>query len=195
MLPQDAISATPVYAEFLAPDSNAYNVLVDYEKGGVAIGDASQGRMVRDWTCTVEGDNIYGAPSTDLGDRTLLLTVPGVTTASLAFDSNMNVTLAYLQAGVLKLYWYNSLIEAYTTTSYPGATSGRVTTDDKRSGEEAASDVIFAYVRADVAYWRQQRDRYATEYTIGPAGGGLLTRIGMNGVNRLQFELLIEGTP
>lgn len=189
MLPQNAISEPAYSAAFLEPDSNPYLALTDYEKGGVGISNASQGRLVRNWTCFVDGVDVYVAPAEDLATRTLILSGSDITTVSVAFDTNMNVALAYMRAGVLNLYWYDTLVGHYVTTSYPDCTSGRVGTDEKRPSLEAISDVIFAYVLGDVLYWRQQRDRYTVEYTAGPAGGAQLTRIGMSVLNRFQFEL------
>jgi hypothetical protein len=50
--------------------------------------------------------------------------------------------------------------------------------------------VIYAYIDSgDVIRWRQQRDRYAIEYTLGPAVAGKpMVRMGPNVENRLQIQ-------
>lgn len=194
MLPNNAISVVVAYAPYLSPDSADGQDSESLEQGGIAISDASQGRQVQDWRAYIETtlgvSTIKVAPFLTGTPVTTVLTGTGLITAvSLAFDSSMNTATCYIEAGVLKLHWYDTVAGAYRSDSYAGATSGKVSTDDKRSSQEGPSDVIFAYVRADVLYWRQQRDRYTVEYTVGAAVGRNLTRLGMTTKNRLQFEL------
>lgn len=195
MLPSNAISAVAVYAPYLAPDSADTQDVESLEQGGIAISDASQGRQVQDWrayiTTTAGVSTVNVAPRISGTPVTTVFVGTGlITEVSLAFDSNMNTAICYIEAGVLKLRWYNTLTSSYQTDTYAGATSGRVSTDDKRATQEGPSDVIFGYTRANVLYWRQQRDRYTVEYTVGPSSSLILKRIGMNQKNRLQFELV-----
>ena len=75
-------------------------------------------------------------------------------------------------------------------TSILGAVNPRVTLDDKRRGQTSSSDVILAYLRAGSLYYRQQRDRYLTEYllTANPPCGGLAT-LCMSTGGRLHLAL------
>lgn len=187
-LPQNAITVTPYSATFLSPDDHPYFDLENYEQGGIGIGNSSRGRQYQDWNIFIEGNDVYVAPALNLLARTLVFSGAGITTLSLAFDSNMNVVIAFMQSGELKLYWYDTVAGTYTTTTFIGD-SGQVSTDDKRETQEGASDVIFAYTRAGTLYYRQQRDRYTVEYTVG-ATTGYVSRIGMNAINRFQFEVL-----
>ncbi len=191
-LPQNIVSSPGVPGEFLVPDNAPYDPFLDFEMGGTELGDANAGRLVKSWTTFMEGTDVYVAPSADLADKTLVVSGTGITTIALAFDSNMNVTLAYMQDGTLKLYWYDLAENDYVITEYAGATSGRVSTDEKRQGLESISDVIFAYTRANNLYYRQQRDRYTIERLLGSAPGGTLLRMGMNQYNRMQFEVRVE---
>lgn len=191
MLPQNVVSDTPVSSTFQWPDSIDVVPLESYELGGVAINDPSEGRQVQAWLCWVEGNAMKVSPYESGTPETTLFTFSGeVTMVSLAFDASMAPTVAYEEDGVIKLWWYDTLIEDYRTDSFPDATSAGVCSDDKRALQSAVSDVVFAYVADDYLYWRQQRDRYTVEYTAGQAGGGRLRRLGMNTVNRLQFELV-----
>ena len=195
MLPSNAISATPQYSPYQFPDSVDILSAESLEYGGLAINDASQGRLVKVWrayiTTTLGVSTINVVPQIAGTPVTAIYTGAGViTTVSLAFDSSMNPAVCFVEAGTLKLRWYNTLAGAYQVDSYSPATSGRVSTDDKRSGVEGQSDVIFAYTRGGTLYWRQERDRYGVEYTVGPSFALVLRRLGMNQKFRLQFELV-----
>jgi hypothetical protein len=194
-LPSNEISVVPQYAPFLEPDSEDTRLYDSLEEGGVAINDATQGRLVNAWRCWIEGGtSVRVGIEPDPEPGTELFVGVAIDAVSLAWDSNMAPTIAYRDEGVWKLRWYNSLTEAFQIDSYPTVTSARVSTDDKRETQEGASDVIFAYTIGEapdgVLYWRQQRDRYLTEYTVGAAGRQLLRTVGMNAGNRLQFELV-----
>lgn len=191
MLPQDTVSTPPVYAPFLVPDAEDTALAVSLEEGGVAINDPSEGRQVQTWRAWVEGGtSVRCGPEPDPEPGTELFVGVAITAVSIAWDTTMAPTVAYFDEGVLKLRWYNSLTEAFQTDDYTGCTSGKVSTDDKRSSIEGSSDVIFAYTLDGVLYWRQQRDRYLIEYTAGPSGVQVLRTIGMNSGNRFQFELV-----
>lgn len=189
MLPQNVISSPPFPAPYLAKaDADETDPTVSYELGGIALNDPSRGREVQIWTARISGQDIKLSSAGN--PEITLFSAPGVLTAvSLAFDSNMQPTVSYIEDGVVKLYWFNTIPSQFVMTDYPGATSGRVCTDDKRDSQFEASDVIFAYVRDDILYWRQQRDRYDIERMAGPCDGLQLYRLGMNTLRRLQFEL------
>jgi hypothetical protein len=51
--------------------------------------------------------------------------------------------------------------------------------------------VIFAYIRGDALYYRQQRDRYQQERLLAGSVPGALNKIGMNAENRFQFEFVV----
>lgn len=190
MLPDNAASTTPVGGQILYPDNLVSDARTDYEMGGLALNDASEGINYQPWECRLDDDEIRVRPLGDTGEGTLLVSGSGITSVSFAFDRNMNPAVAYLQSGVCKLYWYDNTIPGMTTTEFPDATQPHMTHDDKRDGAVARSDVIFAYVRDDVLYYRQQRDRYTIERSLGaiPAGQ-ILRNVGMNDQLRLQFEV------
>lgn len=190
-MPGDALSsaATP-QASMLSPDNLVFRgALPDYESGGVGLDDGSEGLLVQDWTCDIDGNNIVVEDSH--GHRTTVLTRPGVTEASLAFDNNMRATLAYVQDGVVKLWWFDSVPGQMVDSSFPGAHSPRLSTDDKRPMHQSDNDVIFAYLRDGALYYRQQRDRYLVERQLYAGIDPLfrLRNVGMNRALRLQFEL------
>jgi len=193
MLPNNAISAVPKYAIYQAPDAQDGQEVQSLELGGVALNDATQGRRVRTWKAWIDDKTIKIAPFVEMAPVTTLVTVAGtLTSVSLAFDASMAPTICYFEDDLLKLRWYNTVTASFQTDSFSGATSARVSTDDKRSSREGQSDVIFAYVRAGTLYYRQQRDRYLIERVVGAAVKRKLTRLGLTQNYRLQFELSPE---
>jgi hypothetical protein len=187
MIPNNLILPTPQKTEFRPPYDDDYAPLTQRVLGGTAIGNGANGREVQRWDVFYEGGVIKVAP--EAGAVEFTLTVAGVLTVSLAFDSNMQVTLGYTKADGSYLYFFNSLTSSFQTDFYPGSTSCRVVTDDPRNVTSDASDVIFTYELDGNVYYRIQRERYVTARLVGPSQGLTILRFAPNAVNRLQWEL------
>ena len=184
------ITIPTLTAQMLSPDSLEIDPMVSYESGGIALNDSSQGRLVQTWTCYLQAGVVKIAPLSGTPVTSVFTPAGIITSLSLAFDSNMAPTIAYVEDGAVKLRWFNTLTALIQTDTFAGATACRCGTDEKRPGLEGISDVIFAYLRAGNLYYRQQRDRYLIEYTVGAVPGTFkMRRIGKNAGNRFQFEL------
>ncbi len=177
-------------------DRERSNVRQDFERGGIALNDPTKGLNIRDWRAFIneDGTAIYAEPDDASLPPALQITGSEITEVSLAFDQNMQPTLAFVEGGVVKLWWYDTLLQSMTVTTYPGAVGPMVTLDDKRaiSVINNSNDVLFAYIRDGNAYFRQQRDRYATEYLLGavpPMDDPRIMQIGMGRNHRLQFKI------
>lgn len=192
MLPSNAISSIAEIGDYLSPDILDDQSTTSLEQGGAGLNDATQGRQVQVWTFWCDDTGIYAAGEGSPTAGTLIIAAANVTFVSGAFDSSMAPTICYMQNGVLYLRWFNTVTHVFQTDAYVGATSGRVSTDDKRSTQEGLSDVIFAYTLAGTLYWRQERDRYTVARAVGPCGPRVLTRLGMTERLRMQFELKKE---
>jgi len=188
MVPLNTFTPSAVVSAYLPPLTDDYDPLTMRAPGGVAIGDGSQGRETQFWTVSYDAatDVISVTPASTGSPFTL--TVADVLSVCLAFDNNMAVALAYMKADGAYLYFFNGLHNAYETLQVPGATSCRVCVDKTTSFYNAGSDVIFAYTLGGTVSYRQQRDRYAIAYDVGPASG-VLTRVGPSAGNRLQLEI------
>lgn len=191
-MPDDTVSSPMVAAPLLAPDSLARaDLRVDYELGGVAVSDPSAGLMVKTWRAWTDGVDAWCAPNDTLSPTTHLVTGIDITEVSLCFDQNMRPTLAFVDADVTKLYWYDSLAAAHVVTSYPGVRSPMVCMDDKR--EEAISggwsDDLFFYIKGGDLCYRQQRERFTVERVLGSgvAASSRIVHVGMGTNNRLQI--------
>ena len=181
----------PVPGVILAPDSLVTRPTLDYEDGGVAVQDTSEGLSGYTWTCTVRGLDIVlqrvGQP------EVVLFQTSGVEEVSLAFDQNMRPAVAVKKSdGTLLLRWYDSQVQQYVQTQFGSGRCPRLCLDDKRLELAIVSDIIFAYIREDGALcYRQQRDRFNTERVLSSGVPDVirLKNIGMGANWRIQFEL------
>lgn len=191
-LPQNQESTLPVAGAFLPPENASTVGLEDYERGGVAIQDASQGLMGYTWRCYVVGLDVF-IERVGSGAPTLLFQQSGITAIALAFDQNMRPAVAYRTTSNLTfLRWYDSVDQVYVTDSFGDLKDPRLTLDDKRPQSVQTSDIIFAYIRDANLCYRQQRDRYTVEYVLraGLPADARLKTLGMSDVLRLQFEIV-----
>lgn len=196
-MPQDQrLSSQPVRASFIGARSLGVTRTIDYEDGGIAIQDPSEGLLYQRWRARLldagEPTSRVMLSATNLPEFEWFAR-PDLTEISLAFDQNMRPHLAFVQAGVARLFWYDSQIEGMTTTDLgAGVITPRITMDDKRyiaTNGYNTSDIILAYVREGQLCTRTQRQRFTDEIVQTdnvPAG---LIKLGMNRQLRLQFLL------
>ena len=195
MLPNGVLSTVPVPAAFQPPHDRVKERLIDYELGGRAIQDPSEGLEVKVWTAEADeqtGSIMLSAPGVTPVE---FLVVPGVQEISLAFDQNMQPALAYLTADGAFLYWFDTTLPGFTTLALPaGSRSPRISLDDKRARQTAISDIVLAYIRGDKLYARAQRDRFSIEYELAEIPLAEYRELGQIGMNvgalpRFQFQL------
>ena len=188
-MPQNVLSTTAIPAPYIDGETIAFDPLVDSEIGGVALRDGSQGLRVKQWTVYLSGDDVM-LGAADVAD-TVQFTLSGITELSLAFDTNMNPTIAFMRNGQAQFWWFDTLTQQQIFTSLPaGASSPRVTHDDKRALQVASSDVILAYMIIGILVMRMQRDRFSVDYVLAfPSTAWTLEKIAMNSGQRLQFQL------
>lgn len=191
MMPNNVFSLVPLPAPYLAPRThprfNAAAGSSDQHFGGRALGDASQGIQFQLWTCYTDGINVWLQPQN--GPAFIQLPNVNARWVALAFDQSSNVTIPYVDnQGNLFYYWYDTTIPGYTTSSVAGSYS-RVfcAYDDARVQMLTGADVVIVYPKAGNIVSRQQRDRFGTEYTLGPSPGTLV-QFGMNSKFRMQFQ-------
>lgn len=191
MLPDNRASVFPIPGRFCWPDSLVTSRLVDYELGGLAINDASQGLMVQRWTLSYRA-NTDVVLKPDSGSETVLFSTSEIEELSLAFDQNMRPHVAYAKADHVHLWWFDTTEGDYVFTDFGVGRCPRLALDDKRPTQVLTSDIIFAYIRGANLYYRQQRDRFATERLLRSNidARTRLKNIGMSQNWRMQFEFV-----
>ena len=192
-LPQQVLSSQVFSAPFFAPRDRrtAQQLLVDYEEGGIALNDTSQGLQYQVWTGQVDANGHF-ILSPASGGQVTVLTVPNVTEWSFTFDQNMNPFFTWTDGtGASWFYWFDPVGNAFVTTQLPaGSANCRCSLDDKRKVNQSSSDILLSYIRAGALYLRQQRDRYAIEYQLSTAlTGKRQVQAGLNTILRYQFEI------
>lgn len=192
-LPDNVLSSSPAPARFFGSRGLSISGIVDYEDGGIAIQDPSEGLLYQRWKALLyrpgEADSFVTLSAPEVPTFTLL-ELPGLTEISISFDQNMNPCLAYVQDDVAKIYWFDSTVaEMVVTEIGAGVTTPRVSMDDKRfiaSNGYQLSDVILGYIRDGDLYYRQLRDRFTIERLL-QTGVNPLIKIGFSRGLRLQF--------
>lgn len=188
MLPDNELSSNPVPAVFIGGGALPVRDTVDYELGGIALNDPSEGLQYQIWRARIESEDTEIIIDAQNVDPFVLITGVDITEVSISFDQNMNPVVAYVEDGTAKLYWYDSTVHGMVTTSFPTIVTPRVSMDDKRKSQSQNNDVIFAYMKNSNLYMRMQRDRYSVEYLLAEnVDSPGLIKIGMSRQNRFQF--------
>lgn len=186
MLPDGVISTHVVSSSFLTPLRKV--AYVDFEWGGLDIQDTSKGLLYRLWESYYDGTTIR---ITDGVKVRRLLTLDNVTYHSFAFDQNMQPCVAYVQRGVTKFWYYDTVGDSYITTVYEGVLEyPQLTLDDHRTNQLGNSDVFLSYIREGKLYYRLQRDRYLIEHFVQDAPNHRLTQTGMTRNYRFRWRLV-----
>lgn len=197
MLPDQSLSSFVLEAPFLSPDGDVVSPLEDFEQGGVALNDPSQGLDLQVWKAYYDEDDetIYVEPAND-DPIAVVTSLTDVIEVSLAFDQNMRPQLAWSTSTSSFFRWYDTSVAQQVITEYANEANLRLGLDDKRTTQTGTSDVILSYQRDGALYFRAQRDRYETEYLLADnLPGGRLLRVGMNEVNRFQWEFFPGADP
>jgi hypothetical protein len=197
-LPDNQASSTPILADYIPPYDRYKSPFVDFEEGGIALYDGTQGTQIQFWTMTYDDDELspgYGdftmIPES-FGSPTVVLNVANVKEVCMAFNQNMDFIICYyLEDGSCKYYYYDTVLEDYQTLTLPaGSRSPQLCLDDHRWLQTGEADDILAYIRAGTVYYRQERDRYTVERTLGTGvGDAKLYRVGMTKNGRLKFDV------
>lgn len=192
MLQDSVLSTQIIAAPFAFPRNIPKAALVDFEYGGVAIQDPSQGLRVKVWRAEyVDGAVVVSA---DGVTPTTIITVAHITQIGFAFDANMKPFVCYqLENGDAKYYWFDSTVPGFVTSTLPTGTDAPLCAhDDTRNTQVrlGRSDIILTYTRAGSLYFRAQRERYLTEHLLSSEiGDGQLLQVGMNQKLRFQWRL------
>lgn len=191
MLPDNTLTELD-RASFLPPRNKSQTATKCWELGGISLSDTSE-PMQYYWYGYIQGNTIY-LQRMDAEPISVLAFTGSVTEMSFTFDQNMRPTIAYVEDGIAKLYWYDSSQSQNVITEYVDITNPRLSLDDKRKFNIGNSDIIFAYVTDhNRLCYRLQRERYGTEHilltdtTKSDKDPLELFNIGMSTANRFLF--------
>lgn len=191
-LPDNTLSSQSIVANFTYGFDRIESIFdtIDYEMGGLGINDPTNGLDYQLYTAQLyKGQVLVHAPYVD---QFVMMEDHDITGISLSFDQNMRPALLYVKITQAYLWWYDTAAaEQVTTTLDADVITPKIIMDDRRASQSNISDIILAYVRSGNLYYRQQRDRFNTEYLLysGIQPGVGIKRFGTNSKLRLQFHM------
>ena len=173
-IPEHRLSTEVVEDEFISPDERNRYLLIDYEKGPIALNDNSAGVAYQSWTMSYNpGTGEMTITPETTGSPLVVLVVANVSQLSFAFDQNAHVSVAYTANGLPYLYWFDSVAGDWVTDLLDaGVTTPTLTMDDKRITQSNSNDILLWYTKQQpdltwMLYTREQRDRFTIEYPMG----------------------------
>lgn len=165
--------------------------LFDYTDGPIALQDNTSGMQYQQWRAYLEDEVVY-VEADNLAPFELLNTLSGaITDISIAFNQNSDLNYAWVQDGVARLHYFDTITSTMQTMVLPvGIRTPKVTLDDKRAGQFDINDVVLSYVGADDGlYFRLQRERFTVERLLDPGPFNEIERMYMNEEFRLQWRI------
>lgn len=194
MLPDNSLSSKLVRAPFQYPDRVVRtSLLEDYEMGGIALSDPSQGHEYQAWRCHWRYDWAVVLKALKTGQESVMFYSPDVFELAFTFDQNMRWACAtQSRTGQFQFRWYDTAVGTYVTTELEGVTAFHCTLDDKRPVpvQLGNSDTILTYLKGSSLYFRAQRERFSVEHQLADdlPLDLVLTNFGMNDRLRLQWR-------
>ena len=190
MIPQQRLSTQLVDGDFR--QSLIRDIpFIDYELAGVGLNDPSLGLQYQIWTLEYiknTGDFVLSAPNYP---STVQFNRPNVSYISLSFDTNMNPFISFVENGISKFWWFNTVSgqQEFDETLIATAQSPYAALDDTRPLQNQNTDIILSYVRSGNLYFRAQRDRYLIEYLLVSGVTGQVLVAGFTKNLRYKFIL------
>ena len=194
--PENRLSTEPVPSQWIGAGGEALASRIwDAEDGPIAEQDPSKGHRYQQWRAylqdykiILEADNTPPRTLIDSPDNT-------ITDISICFNQNANLHYAWVDAGVARFRWYDTLAASMQTMQLPaGVRTPKITLDDKRPTQSGRSDVILSYIKPDnKLYFRMQRERFQIEHLLDEGPFISIERLYMNAGYRLQW-LLTRGS-
>src|SRR5690606_11525370 len=127
--------------------------LVDYEMGGIAIQNPSQGYFVSQWFGRVIGETTKEFQLRKDGEDwvTFFTRTGNVTEVAFTFDLNMNTCFAFVEDNVPYMRWFDPAVNQYVIFEFPdNCRSPRLCLDEKRQPLSSNADIILMYIRDDM---------------------------------------------
>lgn len=191
MMPNDSLSQVAIKYKWRGLDQSDPTGLIDYEDGGIQLHDNSLGLEYQLWEFTFSSMSAY-VTAPNQSAATLLFTITSdIQEVYGCFDQNMAPFVVYKSANQYHYWWFDTVGGAYVFSDLPTSVdSCRCCLDDKRQFNSSNSDILLFYTNNNNLYMRRQRDRYQNEMLLKSGVGGRLVKVGMNGIQRLQFKML-----
>lgn len=188
----------------LRPDAISLDYRTAVTPGPEDIGVADTA-YTRAWRVRATATDVYLARGgvADFEPETLLFSYAGAPIIELdcAFEQAGRVVViasratGALGAHELWLYWYDPFAAAFVFQSFGAGRTPRCILDEPH--DTTNSDVLVFYIAGSVGAsgtvcFRQQRDRYQTQYTTPVVGGGALDGTALPAISDLYIEDVVK---
>lgn len=192
MIPEGRLSTTAEYGQLLEANGSPYGPFFDWEMGGAALQDPTQGYLVQRWAMRVV-DFRRVEIRAGIGSWQLVFEwASDITYASFAFDANMNVVVVFNSGTGSKVYWFDPTPNAYVFFDLPaGIRTPRTCLDEKRPALDNYRDTLVTYFRGGNLCIRSLSQRFLTETILasGQPSNAEILEFGMNVRQRVQWGL------
>lgn len=197
MIPGNRLSTLNIPALIVGGRGLPGGPRIDHEDGGKNLSDPSEELKSKVWTFEIVNDKQIQVSAQDVAPTIIYNATYAVTSVSGTFDQNMHPCVAFTEANIAKLYWYDTNVSAMAVTNFGVRhISPKVFLDDKRTLQSSNSDILYMYVNprtsiadTDKLCMRMQRDRFTIEYILYGNVNGEITKFGMGRNWRLQIEI------
>lgn len=193
-LPDLVLSTEVLPAAFSGGRSLPVSSTRDFETAGVALNNPTEGHLYQVWQAVIVDKKRIEISAEEV-PSTLLYSGNEISEVSLTFDQNMRPAVSFVEEGLPKLLWFDTLVGSQVIEELdPDVITPRVSLDDKRRLQMQRNDIVLGYIKRVNKqynlYFRMQRDRFEVEYLLkeGIGSNGII-KIGMNRINRFQFLL------
>lgn len=188
------LQALPLVADnftenFLEPKDRMPTALSTWERGGVALEDATEGLDVANWLFFVVDDELFVRREDSDTPTSLGVITPAPVQITGSFDADMFPIFAWVDSNGDTFVTWDDGAELLQLPARSGHV--RLARDDFREDFVTAGDsnVVLAYVRDNVLYYRVLSDDFATEENAAP-GFSSLAQIGPTDTLQFQFTRL-----
>lgn len=160
--------------------------LVDFEQGGIALNDGSQGTNVKLWSGVYAGgDFVLSAAGVA---PTIIWSTPGVIRFGFSFDQNMEPVIAWEDAAGAHVRFFGANHQFDIQDLETGATNVCISADDNRAFNTTNRNVILGYNVGDSLNARVQFESYATPHVLDGAFPYALTACGPGTEYRYRYR-------
>jgi len=189
-LPDNSLYPTPIYYPFIADKGSRVSRTKDFEYGGIHYRDASLGLLHTIWIAEVVGNDVR-VYNKQTDETYYVYSGTDITEISFGMDTAANPVIAVVDRGTCFIRWFDYSQQNYIVSTFYNIRNPCIGMDDKYNYITSNSSVIFAYVKDNKLYFRDQRDRFEVEYWLRDLTSNIkLIKVGMSEGRRFQFQLV-----
>lgn len=160
--------------------------LIDFEQGGIALNDGSEGTDVQLWSgIYLDGGFRLSAPSVA---ATTVYSTPNVTRFAFSFDQNMQPVLAWMDPAGSHVRFFANTGHFQVLDLETGAVNVCMSADTNDPRSTIIRNVILAYNVGDALMARVQVESYATPHVLRGAYQYALTACGPGTAYRYRYR-------